>query len=505
MFTPGKLTQEEALANLVLTSIFNSTCRLGAKLAPAEVIALAKQCPPGFVARLAVFAYEQGKLKDTSALLVAFLTTVKAPEHFWAAAPRVLNNMGQIRKFVNYKRGGLLGSKSLGSTAKSYVKKFFAKQTPAQLFYNSIGSNPSVGDVIRLAHCRPESEQDGIYKYLLGYDLDLETLPDQIRLAVKGYKQLSAGTWTDDDLPEVPAAMLENTISKMTPGQKVAYLEKLTPNQLRRQANTLAKAGVFTLQGAMEIACDKLRRLSTEKILPLSLVASCENIQVPELQRVLIDILDTSLNDAVEVLAGSITRPMAVAIDVSGSMTWPLSRFLGLEDKERNPYRHRSVMELAALLVYPLSRHPMVDLFFVSDEVKRPAPGAVKDCNSIQEFMTLVAGFLGGGTRLSETFTAADGATAPDVFIISDNESWQDKNSFHKKWEAYTSKFAGKVEMPPRLLLWDVVPTLKAPLHTDVDILNLNGISENIYDVAATYLGTEKTLVQQINEVALAY
>lgn len=484
------LSPDDALACYALNSVYNATCKLGDKMAPAQLLQLAALSTPSFVARLAVYAYEQGSLRDTSALLAAYLT--KYPDQFRLVAPRVLDNLGQLRKFVNFKRSGILGSRSLGTVAKAYVANFIRSRTAADLFYNSQGTNPSVADMIRLAHAKPTPELDSMFKYLLGYDVDPQALPGEVGLAVAAYKTFLAHEMSPSELPDVPTSMLAAHLGSMSADQLQLYVTKLSPNQLRREVNALTRVKAFDHPTVRAVAEEKLGKLMTSKtkILPLSLLSTVDGVTDPRFSKIVADQLEDSLDYAATVLGEAITQPLTIGLDVSGSMSYGAG---GL-----GKFPNKKMIDLAALLVYPLIKHPLVSLTLVNHQARPIPKEQLQKLRTLEQFMSWLQPLIGGGTTLSTLFPVSN---TPDILLVSDNCSWGDLWSFLPTWQSYESKFVDA--QVPRLMLWDIVPNGIALADPEPNTLQLAGMSENIYSTIAQFLNKDTRLVDQINAIVL--
>ena len=86
-----RLTPRQALAQLAATGTFNATFYAEAREQLAEVLELAFQVEPEFVAKLAVHAAEAGYMKDMPALLLA-VSSMQPGHAFNRAFPRIVRN-----------------------------------------------------------------------------------------------------------------------------------------------------------------------------------------------------------------------------------------------------------------------------------------------------------------------------------------------------------------------------------------------------------------------------
>lgn len=136
------MDDRHALAQLCLTGCFNDTYYATAQDQTDKILTLAKKVPVDFLAKLAVYARAEGKMKDAPAVLLAVLLgrdTALFKKAFW----RVVDNPKMLRNFVQVIRSGVTGRKSLGTVAKRAVQEYLRSER----FYTPVkrevaGSNP---------------------------------------------------------------------------------------------------------------------------------------------------------------------------------------------------------------------------------------------------------------------------------------------------------------------------------------------------------------------------
>jgi 60 kDa SS-A/Ro ribonucleoprotein len=175
------MTPRHALAQLAATGCFNGTYYVSAQDQLDRVIALAGQVDSAFLAKAAVYAREQGRMKDMPAALCAVLATLDG-EALERVFPRVIDTPKMLRNFVQIVRSGVAGRKSLGSRPKRLVRAWLDRRTDVEIFEASVGNDPSLADVIRMVHPRPKTEsRRALYAYLIGKPHRAEHLPEVVR------------------------------------------------------------------------------------------------------------------------------------------------------------------------------------------------------------------------------------------------------------------------------------------------------------------------------------
>jgi 60 kDa SS-A/Ro ribonucleoprotein len=151
-----KLGPEHALAQYAVTGCLNGTFYANAETQLQKVLDLCGRVQPEFIAKLAVYCRERGHMKDMPALLCSVLAKrdVALLEQVF---DRVVDNGKMLRNFVQIIRSGVTGRKSLGSAPKRLVRQWFEKRSADQVFRASVGQSPSVADILKMVHPKPES------------------------------------------------------------------------------------------------------------------------------------------------------------------------------------------------------------------------------------------------------------------------------------------------------------------------------------------------------------
>src|SRR3712207_2022017 len=174
-------TPKHALAQYAATGCMNSTFYASGQEQLSKVLELCESADPAFIARLAVYAREQGHMKDVPALLLAVLS-VRDRALFAKTFPRVCDNAKVLRTFVQILRSGVVGRKSLGTLPKRMVREWLEARDDEELFRSSVGQSPSLADLVRMVPPRPrDARRRALYVYLVGRDCDREALPAAAR------------------------------------------------------------------------------------------------------------------------------------------------------------------------------------------------------------------------------------------------------------------------------------------------------------------------------------
>ncbi len=175
------LAPAHALAQLAATGCLNGTFYTSDEKQLKQVIDLAAQLDPLTVAQIALYSRDQAKMKDMPAVLCAVLASSNG-ELLEKIFPRVIDSPKMLRNFVQIMRSGKVGRKSLGSRPRRLVRQWLESRTDDQLFRATVGNDPSLADIIRLAHPRPSTpSRQALYGYILDKQFIVEALPPLVR------------------------------------------------------------------------------------------------------------------------------------------------------------------------------------------------------------------------------------------------------------------------------------------------------------------------------------
>ncbi|MGH7283428.1 MAG: RNA-binding protein, partial [Polyangiaceae bacterium] len=202
---------EHALAQYAVTGTIHNTFYATAEDQLEKLLALAKNVSTEFVAKTALYTRTRSYMKDTPAVLVAYLAKNDVAL-MKATFPRVIDNGKMLRNFVQVIRSGVVGRKSFGTAPKRAAQAWFKDRSPDVIFRSSLGQSPSMADVIKMVRPSPKNEKgekdetrDALYAYLIGKEANAEKLPAIIR-AFEAFKKGNAENGAP--LPDVPFEML---------------------------------------------------------------------------------------------------------------------------------------------------------------------------------------------------------------------------------------------------------------------------------------------------------
>jgi 60 kDa SS-A/Ro ribonucleoprotein len=484
---------KQKLAQYAATGCLSNTFYAGAEEQLATILELASRVEPEYMAKCAVYAREVGAMKDMPALLLATLS-VTSTRHFKLAFPRVVDNGRMLRTFVQILRSGVVGRKSLGSAPKVVVQEWLNSAADRKLIDASVGSDPSLQDIVRMVHPKPaDAKREAFYGWLLGKPYLFERLPQALQ-EFELYKADRAR-----EVPEVPFQMLTALGLKREEWAQVALRSGW--HMVRMNLNTFARHGVFEMPGYAERIASKLcDRVSIERarVFPYQLLAAYHSVdsRVPM-------VVKEALQDAMEVAIESVPAfggRVVVCPDVSGSMQSPVT---GVRRGGTSTVRCVDVAALVTAAVLRSNRHALVLPF-----AERVLQIALNGRDSVMTNATVLASIGGGGTNCSAPLQWLNNCCerAELVILVSDNQSWVDKRlhgatETMRQWESFKNR-----NPEAKLVCIDLQPHGTTQAMERRDVLNVGGFSDEVFELVARFARNDlggKHWVDRVEEVEL--
>ena len=483
-------TPEGALALYAATGCLNGTFYASDEAQLATVLMLASQVRASFVARVAVYSREVGHMKDMPALLLATLS-LRDPDLFVAAFPRVVTNGRMLRNVVQILRSGRVGRKSLGSRPKRLVQQWLADAPTDALVAAAIGQQPSLADVIRMVHPKPaDTGREALYAWVLGRPFREDALPAVLQ-AYEAFKRTPSGP-----LPDMPFQYY--TSLPLTRMHWTALARQASWQTLRMNLKTFARNGVFEDATVVRDVAARLQdpaEIARARVFPYQLLMAYR--AAAGLPQPITDALQAAMEVAtrtVPVIPGRV----AVAVDVSGSMGSPVT------GHRRGATTAARCVDVAALVAASLLRtNPGTRVLPFDTEVRSP----VLDLHEgVMEQANRLAALCGGGTTVSAPLAALnkEKAEVDLVVLVSDNESWLDARGgatqTMREWTVL------KARCPQaRLVCIDLQPNTSSQTVSRCDVLHVGGFSDAVFDVLAAFAsdGMEGQWTERIEAIAL--
>ena len=522
------LPAKHALAQLAATGTFNQTFYVSGGEQLDRVRDLAKQVDDRFLARLAVYARERGFLKDMPAALLTVLSTRDAALTH-RVFPRVVDNGRMLRTVFQMVRSGQFGRRGLSSSLKRAFAEWINAASPSKLLSASVGGNPSLRDVMRMARPRPASEERrALYGFLTDKPYAETALPDSVRALLKFRRAKSdaeqaalvAATGARWDLL-ADAALGPRTWAKIA--------AEMGPQALRMNLNTLMRHGVLKTASDARRVAERLRdadAVRRSRQMPFQYFAAYKAASdVPDAVR-------QALHAAAETACESVPEfpgPVVIGVDVSGSMSMPVTGYRGA-----GTTKVRCVDAAAVFAAAVLRKNP--DSVVIPFD-HRAHEASVDPGDTLLSVADRLAAFGGGATDCSLPIRAAverfPRRRFAGVVLVSDNESWVDTrgaasmtpgylramfgasapNGFARgatgvmaAWREFVKHQLriGGESANPKLVCIDIQPgrTTQAPERPDV--LNVGGFSDAVFAVTAAFLrGDSGRFVREVEATEL--
>jgi 60 kDa SS-A/Ro ribonucleoprotein len=468
------LAPKQALAQYAATGCFGRTFYATAEDQLNRVLQLCEMVEPEFVAQVAIYSRTQSYMKDMPALLCAWLSKRDARLHE-AVFSQVIDSARMLRNYVQILRSGVVGRKSLGSAPKRLVREWLASRDPEALFSASVGQDPSLSDIVKMVHPKPEDpRREAFYGYMLSRPHEANALPK----LVTQFEQFKAGE--SADVPDLPFTML----SALPLSQKdwMAIARNASWQTSRMNLNTFARHGAFADESLVREIASRLRdekEIKRARVFPYQLLTafqSCDTA-VPQLVR-------DALQDAMELAIGNVPAidgAVVVCPDVSGSMA---SAVTGHRKGSTSAVRCIDVAALVAAAV--LRKNPAAAVLPFAQAV---VPVNLNSRDSVMTNAVKLAAIGGGGTNCSAPVALLNQqkAKADLVIFVSDNQSWVDAGG--GRGTALMAEWAQFRQRNPqaRLVCLDIQPYETTQAAERADILNIGGFSDQVFDVIAAF------------------
>ncbi len=504
-----RFTPKHALAQIAATGCFNGVFYGSAASQLVELRALIDQVDDNlFLAKLAVYARERAYMKDMPAALLVALSK-RDTELMHRVFDRVVDNGRVLRTVFQMIRSGQFGRKSLAASLQRAFQRWLNEASVAKLLSASIGNDPSLRDVLRLARPTPK---DNARRALFGWLTDKEVakwspateadLPPQVK-ALVAYRNADSEERQVEILSELSVRwdLLAGAARGAATWKAIA--RQMGPQALRMNLNTLLRHEVFVLANgkpdhalvdyvAERIAdADEIRR---SRQFPYQYLAAYLNAAEEVPQKI-----KTALHQAAEIACGNVPvldGPVVIGLDVSGSMASPATGHRG-----RGATSKMRCVDVAALFAAAiLRRNP--DSVVVPFDTQAYAV-RIDPADSILSLAARLAKYGGGGTNCSLPLYEANTRLRQRLFagavLVSDNQSWVGQGRYGatavmSQWHDFVQnqqRLAGRAAASPKLVCIDIQPYGSSQAPDRADILNIGGFSDAVFQVVASFLSDD--------------
>lgn len=523
-----KFTPKHALAQMAATGCFNGTFYARAESQLDELRKLIDQVDDNvFLAKLAVYSRERAFMKDMPAALLLSLSR-RDTELMHRVFGRVVENGRVLRTLFQMVRSGQFGRVGLSSSLQRAFQRWLNDASVNKLLSASIGNDPSLRDVLRMARPKPK---DDVRRALFGWLTDKEVdkwapateshLPTQVQ-ALAAYRRAESAEAQALILGDLSVRW--DLLADAARGPLVwkAIARQMGPQALRMNLNTLLRHEVFrTGNGSPDRAMvdyvaerladtDEIRR---SRQFPYQYLAAYLNAQAEIPQKI-----RTALHSAAEIACGNIPElpgPVVIGVDASGSMSFPVTGW-----QRRGATSKVRCVDVAAVFAAAMLRRNPDSIVIPYDT--RAFDARVDADDSILSIAERLASFGGGGTDCSVPLREANkrhgNRRFAGVVLISDNESWVYQNRpwgyGHRgatgvltEWQAFVKNQLrlGGADIPsPKLVCIDIQPNSTSQAPERDDILNVGGFSDAVFNVVSAFLSDDANrFVTEVESIEL--
>ena len=517
-----KLEPKHALAQVAATGTFGNAFYSTAETQLEEVLKLIDEVDDNqYLAKLALYAREKAFMKDMPAALLVALS-VRDTELMHRVFDRVVDNGRVLRTVFQMIRSGQFKNKAgkgrvgLSSSVQRAFQRWLNTASVGKLLSASIGNDPSLRDILRMARPTPkDNARRAMFGWLTEKSIDKWAPATEADLPVEVQSLIAYRNSESEEAQALIAGGLDNVrwdlLSDAAKGPKVwaALARKMGPQALRMNLNTLQRHDVLATSAMVDYVADRIAdesEIRRSKQFPYQYFAAYLNADdnVPQKIR-------TALHKAAEIACGNVPElpgPVVIGLDTSGSMSSAVTgnRGRGATSKMR-------CIDVAALFAAAiLRRNP--------DSVVIPFDTSAYDAkidpnDSILSIAERLAKYGGGGTDCSLPLVAANQKHAKRKFagiiLVSDNESWvgtgrHGSTGVMTAWEAFVAnqrKLAGK-EANPKLVNIDLQPYQTVQACERVDIMNIGGFSDAVFNVISAFLAdNNQRFVAEVEAIEL--
>ncbi len=515
-----KLEPKHALAQVAATGTFGNAFYSTAETQLEEVLKLIDEVDDNqYLAKLALYAREKAFMKDMPAALLVALS-VRDTELMHRVFDRVVDNGRVLRTVFQMIRSGQFKNKAgmgrvgLSSSVQRAFQRWLNTASVGKLLSASIGNDPSLRDILRMARPTPK---DNARRAMFGWltDKSIDKWATETDLPVEVQSLIAYRNSESEEAQALIAGGLDNVrwdlLSDAAKGPTVwaALARKMGPQALRMNLNTLLRHDVLATSAMVDYVADRIAdesEIRRSKQFPYQYFAAYLNADDNVPQKI-----KTALHKAAEIACGNVPElpgPVVIGLDTSGSMSCAVTgnRGRGATSKMR-------CIDVAALFAAAILRRNPDSVVIPFDTSAYDAKMDPND--SILSIAERLAKYGGGGTDCSLPLVAANQKHAKRKFagvvLVSDNESWvgtgrHGSTGVMTAWEAFVAnqrKLVGK-EASPKLVNIDLQPYQTVQACERADIMNIGGFSDSVFNVISAFLAdNNQRFVAEVEAIEL--
>jgi 60 kDa SS-A/Ro ribonucleoprotein len=504
-----QLSPRQALAQLAATGCFNGVFYAEPEEQLATVLALVDQVDDNvFLAKLAVYSRERAFMKDMPAALLLILSK-RDSVLFHQVFDRVVDNGRVLRTLFQMIRSGQFGRKSLSYSLQRAFQRWLNQSGVNRLLAASIGNDPTLRDILRLARpTPPDDRRRALFGWLTAKPVakwapaSADDLPEEVRSlnAFRNAKE-EAEQVNILDRSHFRWDLLADAVRGPSVWKAVA--RQMGPQALRMNLNTLLRHGALDDAALVDYVAARIAdvdEIRGSRQFPYQFLAAYLNAEAALPQRI-----KAALSQAAELACGNVPAlpgPVVIGLDVSGSMQSAVTgrRGRGATSKVR-------CVDVAALFAAAILRRNPDSILIPFDD--KTYQVTVDPQDSILSLAARLAQFGGGGTNCSLPLADANSKfrnrRLAGCVLVSDNESWigtgrHGATAVLTEWHEFVKNQARLRASSPvpseetgdwggaKLVCIDVQAYATTQAPERADILNVGGFSDAVFTVATSFL-----------------
>lgn len=519
-----KFTAKQALAQMAATGTFGNVFYATAQNQLDAMRQLIDEVDDNeFLAKLAVYSRERAYMKDMpAALLVVLSKRDTALMH--RVFDRVVDNGRVLRTVFQMTRSGQFGRKGLSSSLQRAFQRWLNDASVGKLLSASIGNDPSLRDVLRMARPTPKDDaRRALFGWLTDKPVDKWAPATESHLPVAVQSLIAYRAAESAEAQALIAGDLQvrwDLLADAAKGPLVwkAIARQMGPQALRMNLNTLLRHDVFKNgNGADNTMIDYVARqladpdaIARSRQFPYQFLAAYLNAgaEVPHK-------IKAALHDAAEIACGNVPTlpgPVVIGLDTSGSMGCPATGWQG-----RGRSTKMRCVDVAALFAAAILRRNPDSVIVPFDT--RSYSAKIDPSDSILSLAERLSKYGGGGTDCSIPLREANQRYSKRKFagivLVSDNESWINggrvfgygrggSTGVMTEWEKFKKAQQKNGVADPKLVCIDIAPYGHTQAPDRADILNIGGFSDAVFNVVSSFLESDQSrFVREVDAVEL--
>lgn len=512
-----KFTAKHALAQMAATGCFNHVYYASAQSQLDEMRKLIDRIDDNvFLAKLAVYARQRAYMKDMPTALLVVLSK-RDTELMHRVFDRVVDNGRVLRTMFQMIRSGQFGragsGKGLSSSLQRAFQRWLNDASVGKLLSASIGNDPSLRDVLRMARPTPK---DNERRALFGWLTDKETdkwapaseadLPAQVQGLI-AYRQAETAEAQVKILANLSARWDLLADAALSPLVWKAIAYQMGPQALRMNLNTLLRHEVLSDRELVDYVAVRLAdadEIGRSRQFPYQFLAAYLNASAEVPQKIKL-----ALHQAAEIACGNVPElsgPVMIGLDTSASMSMSATGWRG-----RGATSKMRCVDVAALFAAAILRRNPDSVVVPFDT--RAYNVCIDPSDSILSLSKRLAKYGGGGTDCSIPLRAANTKYSRRKFVgcvlVSDNESWVGRGRYGStgvmtEWQTFVTNQKRIGVTDPKLVCIDIQPYGSTQAPERGDILNIGGFSDAVFHVVASYLSDDAArFVAEVESIEL--